>query len=503
MKPRVVMVGTIGCSKTTLLNKICNKNLKTYLVGSQDTKEPNISHSAYGKGFLLLDVPGFCDYQTRLNDCIGILKSITDEPINQLLFVVKFYRDTEEKLKRIINIFKRIKDVITVVITFFNHSDGQNQNREKIVKFLKQIEVESVIFNCMNTSGEELCNQIDRINSNSKQGRIFELKQTELFRNFNLFSQNDDIFENLIDAQYQLIYQFLGIWRIVRKVIEDFPINDSKSSEFAHQIILHIKDQADNCFFQFKEKRIDLFEEIYARFHYKELEILADNRIKKNLSQQIQLTIYYALQKMKQGGFLDVNFIKQCPYCGEIWIQPNKFEGLIFCGSSKSKDIYHQQKFQIKMLGCGKQLQWNDLKSLPLSFLNNESNIESFNYLSAVLSQEEEDKYIKAAKKIETLIKEKKIIIISFCYHFNILQLKYLLLLIIIQVDFRLFKPDTRILIIDKLFLPFLTFFRSFEFKIANKSLEQIQILSFPRLQILLIKLQLFMKFLIQVFLYQ
>ncbi|CAD8082464.1 unnamed protein product [Paramecium primaurelia] len=412
MKPRVVMVGTIGCGKTTLLNKICNKNLQTYLGGPQDTKEPNISQSAYGKGFLLLDAPGFCNDCTRLNDCIGILKSITDEPINQLLVVVKFDRHTKEELRRIINIFKRIKDVITVVITFFHQSDDQNENREKIIKWLKQIEVESVIFNCMNTSGEELCNQIDRINSNSKQGRIFELKQTELFSNFNLFSYNDDIFENLIDAQYQLRDQFLGIGRLFRKVIEDFPITQSKFSEFAHQIILHIKDQADNCFFQFKEKRMDLFEEIYASCQYKELQILADNRIKKYLSQQVYHTIYCALQKMKQGGFLDVNFIKQCPYCGEIWIQPNEFEGLIFCGSSKSKEIYLQQKFQIKMLGCGKQLQWNDMKSLPLSFLINQSNIESFNYLSAVLSQEEEDKYIKAAKKIETLIKEKKIIII-------------------------------------------------------------------------------------------
>ncbi|CAD8174757.1 unnamed protein product [Paramecium pentaurelia] len=404
MKPRVVMVGTIGCGKTTLLNKICNKILKTYSGGSQDTKEPNISHSAYGKGFLLLDAPGFCDYYTRLNDCIGILKSITDEPINQLLVVVEFYPDTEEQLKRIINIFKRIKDVITVVINFFYHSDDQNENREKIIKWLKQIEVESVIFNCKNTSGEELCNQIDRINSNSKQGRIFELKQTELFRNFNLFSQNYDIFENLIDAQYQLRDQFEGIGRIVTKAIEDFPITQSKISEFAHQIILHIKDQADNCFFQFKQKRIDLFENIYAIVNIKNYKF----------QQTIELRNIYLNKfiKMKQGGFLDVNFIKQCPYCGEIWIQPNKFEGLIFCGSSKSKDIYHQQKFQIKMLGCGKQLQWNDLKSLPLSFLNNESNIESFNYLSAVLSQEEEDKYIKAAKKIETLIKEKKIIII-------------------------------------------------------------------------------------------
>ncbi|CAD8145728.1 unnamed protein product [Paramecium pentaurelia] len=333
---------------------------------TQDTKEPNISHSAYGKGFLLLDAPGFCCDCKQLNNCIGVLKSITDEPINQLLVVVNFHQYTKKELKRIINIFKRYKDIITVVVTYFHHSDDQHQTREKII--VKQIEVESVIFNYKNTSGEELCNQIYRINSNSKQGRIFELKQTELFRNFTLFNQMMTYLKNSINAKYQLMVQIQDIWRKVQKVIEDFPITHSKISELAHLIILYIKDKV----FLFKEKRIDLFEEIqikpcknqklisllllHTSSQYKELQIQADIEIKNCLSLQIQCTIYYVLQKMQQGGFSDINFIKQCPYCGEIWIQPNKFEGLIFCGSSKPKEIYLQKIFQIKMLGCGKQL---------------------------------------------------------------------------------------------------------------------------------------------------
>lgn len=45
-----------------------------------------------------------------------------------------------------VRIFKKYKDIITVVITFFDLSHNQLEDRKEIMNYLKNRHIESVIF---------------------------------------------------------------------------------------------------------------------------------------------------------------------------------------------------------------------------------------------------------------------------------------------------------------------------------------------------------------------
>ncbi|CAD8077892.1 unnamed protein product [Paramecium sonneborni] len=375
--------------------------------GSQDTKEPMISLSAYGKGFQLLDTPGFEASSSKLNNSIGILKSLIDNPINQLLVVLRLERldFLLSELQRVVKIFKRYKDIITVVITFFDQCENQHQIRENIIRHLKKLKVESVIFKCQNTSGDELCRQIDSRNTNSKQGRRFQLSQTELFSNFIHLDYNEQIDFLFFGAQDSFICQFRQIQRNYEEFINQIPNTQPNMSEIIHEIIQSIKEKVNNQFQEFKKKNINYFKEIYET-QDKDFEIIIDFQFRLVLLSHIQRLMDKALSKMKQSE--SCYSLKQCSYCGEIW---RSSDGLLFCGQYEGNENSFQQKISSKKLGCGNKLILNDMKSLSESFVEEVSQIEIDDYLLAILAQDE-DKTIKGVKKIETLVKEKNIIFI-------------------------------------------------------------------------------------------
>ena len=117
----VILFGSVGVGKTTLLNKICGKNFEIGHEGFSCTRETQFARDLKGNN-LIIDFPGLnslTDFSINLKEQQKCLSMI---PIRLICLVIQFRMRHDDMLQRynqMLFIFKKYTNNILVII---NHT---------------------------------------------------------------------------------------------------------------------------------------------------------------------------------------------------------------------------------------------------------------------------------------------------------------------------------------------------------------------------------------------
>ncbi|CAD8088175.1 unnamed protein product [Paramecium primaurelia] len=181
-KNHVLLIGGSGSGKTTLFNKITNSNLNVEQ-GQQITSDIYIKNSQYGEGFTLFDTPGYVNQGMYLKTLPAYLYTLENFEISRIVVVIRFNRlyNTIDSYGDILTVFKRYKDKITIVITFFDQCIKKEYVQNQIISQFQQHQIKSIIFTQIQDTGETLCKLLDTEIKSSYQQKI-QLKETEIIQ---------------------------------------------------------------------------------------------------------------------------------------------------------------------------------------------------------------------------------------------------------------------------------------------------------------------------------
>ncbi|CAD8204869.1 unnamed protein product [Paramecium pentaurelia] len=343
---QVVLIGYIGHGKTTLFNKICQKKQPVQFGGPSVTRESVLSQSAYGEGFNLIDTPGLGTDKDKLAHVICIATALTFGLIHQILIVVQLERlaTMKERLRPMIQQqFKRFKDIITVVVTHWDKAEEPEKRKQELIDLIKGYNVKSMIFVSKETSGKDLCQMIDVTLQNcDQQGKISEIQS-----HFDIIDLTDDVIDQLNNAKGQVSVKFDKTAKAIKGFIKNFSDTDPTMPEVMHQLTLAIKDYADETILKFQKDNMDLFNDLYSRLEDDKLVYLIDAQLKQELIIQVNGLVSLAQEKMKISKQQCFNYIKQCPYCGEIWMKVYGCNEETFCGKLPENEDQHFKQSKI------------------------------------------------------------------------------------------------------------------------------------------------------------
>jgi len=133
----VILFGSVGVGKTTLLNKICGKNFPTENSGYSCTRDAQFARSLKGNN-LIIDFPGLntvIDFVKHLKTQQTVLSTI---PVRLICFVIKYgprYDDIIRDFNQMFIMFRNYSKNVAIIIT--NTENMAMKNQAEIKKYLR------------------------------------------------------------------------------------------------------------------------------------------------------------------------------------------------------------------------------------------------------------------------------------------------------------------------------------------------------------------------------
>lgn len=156
----VILFGSIGVGKTTLLNKLCGKDFPTAVSGYSCTRDAQFARSLRGNN-IIIDFPGLntvIDFAKHLKAQRTVLSNI---PVRLICFVLKFgtrYDDLIKQFNQMFLMFRNYKTNVAIIITNTEAMTMKDQSeREKIFKKYK---IKSLNFTKLSTNPIEINKKI-------------------------------------------------------------------------------------------------------------------------------------------------------------------------------------------------------------------------------------------------------------------------------------------------------------------------------------------------------
>ena len=419
-KNNIILLGDKGVGKTYFLNKICNTNFQISEYYELGTEKVQYSYTENGN-MLLIDIPG------KYIHSYNALKAMKNILVNIPMKAICIIDDAGiacridgllHNIRPFMKSFEKYKKNIIVIITS-NREDGIHEKLKESYKLYlnKEYQIKNVLFieflkvtdfNEIYKLLENMQKKMETITqmefptglllpvirSYGIEGKIRE-KRNELQEKF---SESLELFQNEIskasDSDLKRALYF-ALKNYKESLIKKYTEILKNEEEYSNEII---------------DELIDFSREIFSEF----------NHFTKRIEREIEIKISYNNKK-------ECNEFRRCPYCGLIWLQTQGCND-VFCGErTDSKDkiygIYKNYivkyenknitieteeinniirgngariigmkeeeiekniqlkqngKPEIKLLGCGKLLKWDEmedvtyyvkefLKEIPLS----------------------------------------------------------------------------------------------------------------------------------------
>lgn len=306
----IVLIGQVGGGKTTIINRVCQKDFFTQDCGFQCTTEVQFSYSLKNKD-IILDFPGlysssFPIKNLKIHKCV-----LTAIPLRMICIVIKFNSRYDILIKegyQMIEIFKEYKHNILVIIT---NTEKINIKEKSEIETLFKIKfrIDYILFTKLDMDGfflsDTLHNYMMRM-ANIKEVRI---ESRELFKTLGTDYSNLEICED----KDKFLSDFNEALQIFRK-----EFNKAEDKELKREIFFAFKRYKDELIESYNEilkKKVlindneEYFTELItfnnSMFHeYDAFRRQAENEL------QLQQTNYRNGQPTRY---------KKCPHCGEIW----------------------------------------------------------------------------------------------------------------------------------------------------------------------------------------
>ena len=424
-KNNIILFGSVGVGKTTLLNKLCGVNFETGDGCFSVTREVQYYFTLKNNN-IILDFPG-------LNSSVDIVAHLKAQknalsviPLKMICFIVRYtprYDDIIKSVSQMLMIFKDYRKNICSIITNSETSTIKTQSEiEKVFK--TKFGIDKIIFSTLGTNELEILDKLEKFKNDMPFQEHLNIRTRDLTQTI------DPEFDlDCCDVRDKYIKEFQDSLKIFSDEFQKANEKDLKRA-----LYFAFRDYKDNLIKKYSEivrkKKADT-DSIITEL------IMFNNEIfneYNGFKQKVELEL--DMQTKNFNG--EYNKYKKCPNCGKIWFLlygcPNtqcgkrstikdkifgryknfmvKFiNGIIsivkeekgdenrgtetsFFGLNDEEKLKNQNrggKALIHPEGCGAQLKWNEMEDVTEQVLRQMREIND-NYDNAILDVSKEVK---------------------------------------------------------------------------------------------------------------
>jgi predicted GTPase len=136
-KVRAVVMGQCGCGKSSLFNKLCNRENETGFALESLTRDIDFEDVVYieNKKFRMYDTPGTDSTADALHHAMILRASLTNLPINLIMVSAKLDSRYAATLREFKTLQKIIKGYEKLVVCLISHLDKlEEKEKSKIME---------------------------------------------------------------------------------------------------------------------------------------------------------------------------------------------------------------------------------------------------------------------------------------------------------------------------------------------------------------------------------
>ena len=326
----IILFGSVGAGKTTLINKLCKIDLLTKSDGFSCTRD--VQYCGTSDGNIIIDFPGLNateDIVKRLKIQKSTLSSIPARMICLVIKLTASYYYIVKSALQMLRIFAENRNNISIIIT--NCEDIKMTQEEEIKLILNRkckIKSENVIFTSNKMDSGTLLNKINNIKSNMSNLETIKLKDRDLL---NTVGNDGDI--DAIEERETFLNEF-------NDSLEKFKKEFNRASENSLKFALYYS------FVDYKEDLIERFSEVVKKkvtdTDTAIVEIITFNNEIFNdfngFTKQVQTQLKAETANFDNSA--DNNRYKKCPYCGTIWFKIKGCNSMPCGRRTKLRDVF-------------------------------------------------------------------------------------------------------------------------------------------------------------------
>ena len=326
----IILFGSVGAGKTTLINKLCNVDLLTKEDGFSCTRD--VQYSRTPDGNIIIDFPGL-NAAEEIVKHLKIQKStLSSIPARMICLVIKLtarYDDIIKSALQMVKIFYENRDNITIIITNSeNITIVQEAEISKALEKKCKIKENHILFTSTKMSAEELRNKLNKIKNGMSNIETIKLKDRDLL---NTVGNDGDI--DVIEEREAFLKEF-------KESLEKFKTEYNSSKESALKFALYFafvdyKDQLIERFSEIVEKKVTDTDTAIVEIITFNNEIFVDFN---SFSKQVQTGLKAEYANYDNGD--NNNRYKKCPHCNTIWFKVKGCNSMPCGRRTKLKDIF-------------------------------------------------------------------------------------------------------------------------------------------------------------------
>ena len=326
----IILFGSVGAGKTTLINKLCKIDLLTKSDGFSCTRD--VQYCRTSDGNVIIDFPGL----NAAEDIVKHLKiqksTLSSIPARMICLVIKLtarYDDIVKSALQMVRIFVENRNNISIIIT---NCENITMKQEEEIKLTLQnkckIKSENIIFSSNKMDSGTLLKKINNIKSNMSNLETIKLKDRDLL---NTVGNDGDI--DVIEERDKFLDEF-------KDSLEKFKTEFNKASENSLKFALYYS------FVDYKEDLIERFSEVVKKkvtdTDTAIVEIITFNNEIFNdfngFTKQVQTQLKAETANFDNSA--DNNRYKKCPYCGTIWFKIKGCNSMPCGRRTKLRDVF-------------------------------------------------------------------------------------------------------------------------------------------------------------------
>ena len=320
----IILLGSVGCGKTTLINKLSKSD------GFSCTRD--VQYCSTSDGSIIIDFPGLNAAEEIVKHLKIQISTLSVIPAKMICLVTKLttrYDDIVKDLHQMVRIFESNRDNLAVIVTFCKDLTLQQEAEiQKIIEKKMKINPQNIIFSSNKMSSEMLLDKINNIKSKMTNIEKIEFNDIDLL---NIVGNDGDI--NVIEDRDKFLDEF-------KNSLEKFKEKFNKAEDNSLKFALYF------AFVDYKEELLERFSEIVQ----KKVED-TDTAIVEIVSFKNEIfSDFNGFTKLVQSALKaeTANFdnrehnnrYKKCPHCGTIWFKVKGCNSMNCGRRTKLRDIF-------------------------------------------------------------------------------------------------------------------------------------------------------------------